>query len=344
MRGTPPLGVRLYARLVPRMDWAAITSEGFVEFREATNRRLSSPVARLVIGKADRGAIITDRTLDVGGRELSVRVYRPSRDAASGRAAPLPLVVQFHGGGFVVGTAAQCDWNNSHLAAHLPAVVVSVDYRLAPEHPLPEPVDDGFDAVTRLVEDAAAWGIDPDRVAVLGESAGGTIASLVALRARETDLALRAQLMVCAPFDWTSTMLDYPSMADNADNPTVPPELLEAYRRTALPASVDPASVSPLMYEDLAGLPPALIITGNLDPLEDQGAAYAERLRDAGVETRHSSYPRAIHAFVSMPGLVPAAKDARAEILEFLRERLSSPETPSAPMNLRSVGAKTETR
>ena len=344
MRGTPPLGVRLFARLNPKMDWAAITSEGFVEYRAATNRRLSSPVARIVTGKPDRGAIITDRTLDVGGRELPVRVYRPRPDAASGRAAQrLPLVVQFHGGGFVIGTPSQCDWNNSHLAAHLPAVVVSVDYRLAPEHPLPEPVDDGFDAVTRLVEDAAAWGIDPDRVAVLGESAGGTIASLVALRARGTDLPLRAQVMVCALFDWTSTRLDYPSMADNADNPTIPPELLEAYRRTALPASVDPGSVSPLMYEDLTGLPPALIITGNLDPIEDQGAVYAERLRDAGVETRHSSYPRAIHAFVSMPGLVPAAKGARAEILQFLRERLS-PETPSVQMDLRSGGAKTEER
>lgn len=102
---------------------------------------------------------------------MALRVHRPH-----GVEGTLPLVLSFHGGGFIEGTAAQNDWVNSHLAARCPAVVVAVEYRLAPENPLPAPIDDGYDVLTRIVEDAETWGIDPAAVAVVGESAGGTIA------------------------------------------------------------------------------------------------------------------------------------------------------------------------
>jgi acetyl esterase len=207
---------------------------------------------------------------------------------------------------------AQNDWLNSHLAAHCPAVVVSVEYRLAPRHPLPQPIEDGYDTLVRLVEDAPTWGIDPTAVAVLGESAGGMIAALLALRARDSGPALLAQVLLYPATDLTETMTDYPSITENADNPTLSLPRLRAARRFSLPPGVDPRSVSPVKAENLAGL------TAALDPLADHGSRYAERLGEA----RLVCYPRATHSFLSTPGLVPAAGPARREILAFLRDHL----------------------
>ncbi|MFY1693466.1 alpha/beta hydrolase [Plantactinospora sp. WMMB782] len=272
-----------------------------------------SPAARIVTGWPDRNARIEERSIELPGRRLTLRVHRPKRSDHR-----LPLVVSFHGGGFIAGTAAQNDWLNSHLAARCPTVVVSVEYRLAPEHPLPAPVEDGYDTLVQIVDDAGRWGVDPARVAVLGESAGGTIAALIALRARKDGPALRAQVLNYPGADWTETMEDYPSFPQNADNPTLPPSRLRAARRLSVPATLDPRSISPLKFDNLADLPPALVVTAALDPLADQGRRYVERLREDGTEAQLSCYPRATHTFLSTPGLVPAARPARREILAFL--------------------------
>ncbi|MFY1658444.1 alpha/beta hydrolase [Micromonospora sp. WMMD1274] len=314
MRGKAPLGTRL---LRDTLDWEALTDEQVIAAREKANRVASSRAARIITGFPDRRARIEAASIDLPGRRLGLRVHRPKD---TGR--KLPLVVSFHGGGFFAGTAAQNDWLNSHLAARCPAVVVSVEYRLAPEHPLPQPIDDGYDTVVRLVEDAAQWGVDPAAVAVMGESAGGTIAGLIALRARKDGPPLSAQALFYPGTDWTESMTEYPSITENADNPTLSVSRLRAARKVSLPPTLDPRSVSPLMFDDLSGLPPTLVITAALDPLADHGSRYVERLREDGTDARLTCYPRATHTFLSTPGLVPAARPARREMVAFLRSRL----------------------
>ncbi|MFI5719978.1 alpha/beta hydrolase [Nocardia sp. NPDC051750] len=310
--------MRILAALTPETDWDSITPEQVVEIRDAQNRMRRSPLLRAVTGRPDRAAAITRSELELPQRRLPLRVYRPVH--ADSR---LPLVVAFHGGGLISGAADQDDWLLSHLAAHCPAVVVAVDYRLAPEHPVPAPVQDAFDAVPRLTGAAAQWGADPARLALLGSSAGATLAALTAIRAVELGLPVRTQVLINPQLDWSDRAYEYPSFTENADAPTAPPAQCRAVRRLAVPESFDPAVISPLHSEDLAGVAPALIQAAGLDPLEDQAPAYADRLRRAGVEVRLTRYPRATHAFLSMQGVVPAAKPARAEILAHLRNRLA---------------------
>ncbi|MEV6965559.1 alpha/beta hydrolase [Hamadaea sp. NPDC051192] len=319
MRGsTAPLGTRL---LRDTRDWSTLTEDELIAARLKADRAMASRAARVVTGFPDRRAHIEDTKIELPGRTLTVRVHRPKTADR-----PLPLILSFHGGGFIAGSATQNDWLNSRLAARCPAVVVAVDYRLAPEHPLPLPVDDGYDTLVHLTETAEDWGIDPSAVAVMGESAGGTIAALLALWARAEGPALRAQVLNYPCTDWTAAMAsaeEYPSIAANADNPTLSLSRLSAARKFAVPSALDARTVSPLRYADLSDLPPALIVTGGLDPIDDHGRRYADRLRADGVETRLSCYPRATHTFLSIPGLVPAARPARREILAFLQAKLS---------------------
>lgn len=323
MKDKAPLGVRIVGALAGEKDWDSIDAAELIAFREYSNAKRSSRTARIITGRPDRRAETTQRSIALGGYSVPVRVHRPRQ--ASG---PLPLIVQFHGGGFVVGAAQHNDWTNSHLAARCPAVVVAVDYRLAPEHPAPAPIEDGFAVLATILDDATAWGIDPSRVAVLGESAGGTIAALLALRVRDLMLSLRAQVLSYPVVDWTESMLDYPSAVDNADNPMLPLPMLRAFRRTAVLPDLA-LDLSPLLHEDLTGLAPALIQTAPLDPLADHGIRYAKRLTAEGNDVHLHSYPRAPHGFLTMPGLVRTATPARTHILEFLRTHLRP--TPADP-------------
>ncbi|MGK8523822.1 alpha/beta hydrolase [Nocardia asteroides] len=317
MRGEVPLGVRLLTALSTEPDWDSITPDQVIELRDAQNRRRRSAVGRLATGKPDRRARITTHALDLPGRQLGARVYQPEPGGSA-----LPLLVAFHGGGLILGAPDQDDWLLSHLAAELPAVVVSVDYRLAPEHRLPTPVEDAYDSLVRLIGEAARWKADPARVALLGASAGATLAALSAIRAAESGLPVRAQVLINPQLDWTERAFEYPSFTENADSPTATPANCRAVQRLALPASLDPRTVSPMHSDKLAGVAPALIQAVGTDPLEDQAPAYADRLRQAGVEVTSTHYRKAVHAFMSMPGLVPAARPARAEILAHLRGRL----------------------
>jgi acetyl esterase len=316
----PPLGIRLLSALGKEPDWSAMTAEGLVVFRDAENRKRASRLARVITGRPDRGAVIRWEAVALTGRRLRVRVYRPS----SGRAdTGLPLVLHVHGGG-VVGTAVQSDWVNSRLAARLPAVVVSVEHRLIDtQTPISAAVDDGWDVLGHLVRHAAQWGVDPARIAVFGESAGSLITALAAIRARDSGLQLRAQVLVNPCIDLTSTMLDYASAGRHADSPTLTVTTLKAVHRLAVPPGTDPHAFSPLYADDLSGLAPALLVVPTVDPVADHGRCYADRLRAAGTPTRLTEYPGATHAFLSMPGVVPQAKAARTEILEFLQGLLA---------------------
>jgi acetyl esterase len=321
----PPLGIRLLHALRREPDWLTMPAEALDAFRDAENRRRASHLVRVISGFPDRGATIGWQQLALPDRVLQVRVYRPSpgRDGPAAGSAALPLVLHVHGGGFV-GTAVQSDWVNSHLAGRLPAVVVSVEHRLlTPETPLSAAVDDGWDVLRHIVQHAAQWGIDPARVAVFGESAGSMVTALAAIRARDSDLVLRAQVLVNPCVDLTSTAFGYASMSEHANSPTLTVTQMELFRRLAVPEGTDPRAVSPLYADDLSRLAPALVVVPTLDPVADHGRAYAERLREAGTPARLTEHPGATHAFLSMPGVVPQAKAARAEIAEFLRDRLA---------------------
>ncbi|WDM10307.1 alpha/beta hydrolase [Streptomyces lavenduligriseus] len=308
----------------PEPDFSTITAEELRVYREAENRFRASDAARAILGEPDPGASVVWQEIALPGRDLPVRVHRPAPagdDDAAARTG-LPLVVHVHGGGFV-GTAAQCDWTNSHLAVRLPALVVSVEHRLlAPDSPLANAADDGWEVLQHMVRHAARWGADPARTAVFGESCGALISALTAVRARDAGLALRAQVLVNPVVDVSETMFDHPSVAEYAYSPSRALPLLRLVRRLAVPPGTDARAVSPLYADDLSGLAPALVVVPTQDAVADHGRRYAERLRAAGTDVRLSEYPGAKHAFLTLPGVEPQAEAAQAEILRFLRAAL----------------------
>ncbi|MEV0313758.1 alpha/beta hydrolase [Nonomuraea fuscirosea] len=303
-------------RRPPEPDWTTVTPEQLTAYRDAENHARASTAARVITGQPDPAATITWQHVPLPGRELPVRVYRPP---ATG---PLPLVIHVHGGGFV-GTAAQSDWVNSHLAAHLPAAVVSVEHRLLDQQtPLPAAADDAWDALRHLLRHAEPWDIDPARAAVFGESCGGLITALTAIKARQAGLNLRAQVLVNPATDLTPTAWTYDSTTRYPDTPTLSLPQLRLFQRLAVPEGTDARTLSPLHADDLHHLAPALVVVPAADPLADHGRHYAHRLQTAGTPARLSEHPQAGHAFLSMPGLAPQAAPARAEILAFLQEHL----------------------
>ncbi len=310
----------------PEPDFSVITPEELLVYRAVENRFRASAAARAIIGEPHAGAAIDWQEIALPDRALPVRVYRPAPTGGdeAGARTELPLVVHVHGGGFV-GTATQCDWTNSHLAARLPALVVSVEHRLlAPDSPLSSAVDDGWDALRHVVRHAERWGVDPARVAVFGESCGALISALTAIRAREAGLRLRAQVLVNLAVDVTDAMFDHPSIAQYAYQPSRALPLLRYVQRLAVPPGADAGVLSPLHADDLSGLAPALVVVPTRDAVADHGRRYAERLSQAGSPVRLSEYTGAKHAFLTLPGVEPQAEAAQAEILAFLRTALAT--------------------
>jgi acetyl esterase/lipase len=232
---------------------------------------------------------------------------------------PFPVLVWIHGGGWVIGRAGEAAATAKDLAAGANCIVVSVDYRLAPENKCPAAVDDCF-AVTRWVLDnAAEIGGDPARVAVGGDSAGGNLSALAAI---EFGDRLRYQALVYPATDLT---MSYPSVDENADGYLLTKASMEWFVGHYLDDSgmkSDDAKVSPLFASDeaLGKAPPALVITAEFDPLRDEGEAYAERLRASGVDVTHKRFDGQIHAFYSMPVAIPAGAEAIAMTTDLLQK------------------------
>ena len=312
----PPRRVRLLYGLKADPRIMEMTNDQLRKSAEDQNRLASSELMRIVTGVPARGVDMSWRELTLPDRKVWARVYR--RTSAN----VLPVVIHVHGGGFA-GTAAQCDWINSLLAARLPAVVVSVEHRLLNrDTPLQAAADDAWDVLEHLRENADEWGIDTSRVALAGESCGALIAALNCLKARDAGIEIRAQVLVNPVIDVTETAFDYPTMSEFAESPTLNSDALELFRELAVPPKVDPRPLSPICAE-VGRLPPTLLVIPELDPLADQGRSYAKRLSDAGVSVRVSQYPKSGHAFLSMPGLDPAARAAGRGILSFLSSHLT---------------------
>ena len=257
-----------------------------------------------------------DRVVPGPAGDIPVRIYRP---AAPG---PLPLVVYFHGGGWVIGDLDTHDGLCQYLAVGTPAVVVSVDYPLSPEHPFPAALEAAEAAARWAADHARELGADPARLAVAGDSAGGNLATVVARRARDAsgpDVAF--QLLVYPVCDLTRSM---PSYTENGTGYMLTGEMMELFIDHYL-AGGDPRDpdASPLFADDLAGLPPGLVLTAELDPLRDEGEAYAARLRDAGVAVEVRRYDGMIHGFVGFDLLIDDARTAIDDLTAALRAGLA---------------------
>jgi acetyl esterase len=246
------------------------------------------------------------------GGELPLRLYRPASER------PLPALVYFFGGGWVLGTIDTADGVCRRLANACGALVVVVGYRLAPEHPFPAAIDDCYTTVRWVAEHAGEIGADPARLAVGGDSAGGNLAAGVALRARADGPALAGQLLV---YPNTDQLADDQSMRAADDRFLFNRHSVDWYRQHYLANPGDAAHplASPLRAESLAGLPPALVITAEYDPLRDQGEAYARRLADEGVPAELSRYPGMAHGFFTMIGTLGASRAAIAQAASRLR-------------------------
>jgi acetyl esterase len=252
-----------------------------------------------------------------GEVQIPVRVYRPSA------AQDLPVLVYFHGGGFVICNLDTHDRTCRMLANASGCVVVSVDYRLAPEHKFPAAAEDAYSATRYVSEHASEFGIDPSRIAVGGDSAGGNLATVVAMMARDRGgPALKFQLMIYPGTDWDD---DSPSMRQYCNDHFLTRELMDWFAEQYLaPADRRNPYAAPYYAKDHRGLPTAMIITAECDPLRDQGEAYADKLRDAGVPVMLKRYDGMIHPFVSLAGIVDGGRVAIAEAAAAVREALNA--------------------
>ena len=274
----------------------------------------------LILGKAAPGTVLADRSVPGPGGDLPVRVYTPS-GAPSG---PRPLIVYYHGGGFVFGGGLRMgDWLCSHVAEGGGAVVVGVDYRLAPVHRFPAAVEDSYAALLWAAANAAELGAEGP-LGVMGESAGGNLSAVICLLARDRGgPAISHQALIYPATDMTS----HGKEADLPAMPFLSPEEMKAYSGMYLGADGDPADpmASPLLAQDHSKLPPALIQVAEHDPLRGEGLRYAAVLRAAGVPVRVTEYVGMPHGFLNFPGLSRSAPQALAELCAEQKLALATP-------------------
>lgn len=271
----------------------------------AENRDLVSSFSALA-GDVEPVGSVRDAVAAAEGLEVPVRIYAPVTLPRSG---PRPVTVFFHGGGWVLGDLDSQDHIARIMANRSGTIVVSVDYRLAPEHRFPAGIEDAYAALTWVAANAGSFGGDGQNIAVFGESAGGNLAAALVQEARRRGGPPIALQVLAYPavdrFD------DSPSMYENMAGPLLSRSWLEWFWGLYLNTPDEGADlrVSPGRSEELAGLPPAVIVTAEHDPLRDQGDRYAQKLADADVPVRHLPIKGATHAFFSFTGSVQLSRD-----------------------------------
>ncbi len=279
------------------------------------------PLTERLTGPVDPSVGITFGTAPARDDfEIPLRIYRP-RSVPDSR-TDVPVVMWFHGGGWVLGNVVDYDPVCTLIAASLPAVVVSVDYRMAPEHRAPTAAFDCVDATTWVQVSGDVLRADTTRMAVAGDSAGGNLAAVVAQVLRDAGItALRHQALVYPATDLT---MSSPSLAELPRAAILDRRAIDAFRAHYLRPGHDPRDplVSPL-FGRLDGLPPALVQTAALDPIRDDGIRYADALRAAGVPVRLTDYQQVPHGFASFPGATPVGRQQRWELVAELARALA---------------------
>jgi acetyl esterase len=261
---------------------------------------------------------VQNRSVPGPAGPIAVRVYRPAKSQT------LPALVFFHGGGFVICNLDTHDRLCRSLANASGCAVVSVDYRLAPENKYPAAVDDAYAATKYVAEHAAEFGVDPNRIAVGGDSAGGNLAAVVTLLARDRrGPKLKFQLLIYPLVDFEDQS---PSMRQFGQGDYFLTVAGMDWFKNSYLASADAArepSASPINATDFRGLPPAMVITAGYDPLRDQGEAYARKLEAAGVQVELKCYEGMIHIFLTLAGVIDGGKTAIADAAAAIRGALS---------------------
>lgn len=293
--------VQSFLDLINSMDGPPLAAQPIAQVRESYDLMAKLP--------GEDVASSTDHVVDCGAHgDFGIRVYRP---AGSTDTDVLPLLVWFHGGGFAIGSVATADSTARALANAAQVAVASVDYHLAPEHPYPAAIDDAVASLDWVVSHSSELRIDPARLAVGGDSAGGNLAAVVCQLAKAAKRPrLSFQLLV---YPVTDLVGEQPSMIENGTGMMLTKELMDWFAEQYL-GGRDGSNprVSPLRASDLSGLPPALVITAELDPLRDEGEAYAAALADAGVPTELVRYDGQIHGFFGFD-FFPDCADARSQ-------------------------------
>jgi acetyl esterase len=256
---------------------------------------------------------VEDRTIAGAAGEMPARIYTPT-----GR-GPFPVLVYFHGGGWVIGNLEAYDPTCRALTNAAGCMVVAMEYRLAPEHKFPAAPEDCYAALQWVAAHAAAMGGDPTRLAIGGDSAGGNLTAVVAQMVRDRGgPSLVYQLLVYPVTDYN---FDTASYRENADGYLLTKDAMVWFWNHYLRSAADGSNLlaSPLRAQNLRGLPPALILTAEFDPLRDEGEAYAARLREAGVPVTLKRYNGMIHGFFSLGAVFDQGKQAMAEAAAGLR-------------------------
>ena len=292
-----------------------IAAEGGPALGEMTVAQAREVMGLIVAADGELEAVASIELRDLDG--IPAHVYRATDVPASGA----PCLVWYHGGGWVIGDLQSADPTARKLANRTGAVVVSVDYALAPERPFPAGPDECVAALEWVIAHADELGIDPARVAVGGDSAGGNLAAVVSIHARDHGVALRHQLLVYPATDATMSL---PSYRENADGYLLTRGAMEWFYAHYFGGHEpkDPR-ISPLFADDLSDVATATVITAEFDPLRDEGNAYAERLQEAGIDIELRCYEGQIHGFFALGAISSAAAVAMDLVASRLRAALS---------------------
>lgn len=298
-------------------QFAAAEGPPLNELSPSEAREVAAGLAELG-GPGEPVAGVVDRTVPGPAGDVPVRVYTPEGEG------PFPALVYLHGGGWVIGNPDLVDSACRMLTNRSGAVVVSVDYRMAPEHKFPAPLEDCYAAVRWVADHGEELGADPSRLAVGGDSAGGNLSIGVCLLARERGgPPLAAQLLV---YPVTDHSFDTPSYRENGQDYFLTTDMMvwfwDHYLRSE--EDGDDPLASPLRAPDLSGLPPAVVVTAEYDPLRDEGEAFAQRLEEAGVPVTRKRHDGQIHGFFTMLGVMDAGRQAVEDAGKALRQALGN--------------------
>lgn len=292
-----------------KVDTSKLAVEDFRKF--ADNRDIS-----FLDGKAIALPKVEDLNIEGRNGTIPIRMYTPDN------AQNAPVIVFYHGGGFVIGNLKSHDKVCRRLCKMNQAFVVAVDYRLAPEYKFPAALEDSYDATKWVGENISKYGGSPEKLIVMGDSAGGNLAAVVAIQARDLGTPKVAAQVLIYPV--TNAKMEHPSITSNGEGYILTKDLMTWFTNHYSRSEADKSNplMSPLFTKDLSNLPPALVQTAGFDPLRDEGIEYQEKLKAAGNQVKYTNYEGLIHTYFTMPDFLTECMDAHKEIAAFISKEL----------------------